>query len=354
MKLFFYKPLNYLSKNWFWQIVCTPISLLIMICVTWCGNTALAQETYHFHFTHQYKSSDVDLDQFIKFVASVEQRYITDKAQPNQSLMITRLRKLYYNNAGFDKYLIKGTSSVQPLAVKQKELYPAEVLHTPYETIDMGHVLCGIDAHNHLHKVTPPKILGINILPLKIQCNTDAITWIGDLGSLVAEVYLKQKQIKRKLTDTELQVAIDSLSGVADNVGNIDGVLLGSVFATFPERSVAALLHQFYRQDTTTMLRNRFLLFAEKIGLVWNGQGFENKVSIVNKYAKQVNDAAAMYFAQEVYKGNKKQLVLHLPRLLRISHSKIAYYIVARFFDDIERAIRVREGENTKLRNRKM
>jgi hypothetical protein len=342
--------------------------------------TAIAQQPY-FAFTaaNMDATPRIKIDSFILLLKEEEAKFSKEE-QLNHINMVTRLRKIYYGSPNYDKYLIKNSNSIKPyyhsedIVLKNSEKmfknrlgmtiktsdtvsFPKdstgqtsklkidlatsqEILVSDNQLVDIGHVLCGIDAFYHPHAITPPKILGMNLTRIKIDKNQDAVTWVGDLGSVVAEVYFAQKSLKRKLNDAELQAIWNEYASPADNLGNIDSYILASIFQQNLSQSVSQNFTFFYIANTK-QLSQRILFFATTIGLEWNGQHFVNKKQRLSYYADQVNDAAAFYYAISAKRAGRWNLLKALPSILRISHSKYAKEVVAAFFDALEQQLRV-------------
>jgi len=281
------------------------------------------------------------IDRFIQSVEYFENSH-PESQQRDTSYMITRLRKIFYGKDGWDSHLIPRAASVpRPYQVSEVE-YDRFSLSIPgvSDTIyvvrkryqvrsggqeppiyqgqelrlqsgfhcDIGHTFAGLDALNH------PSAAGI--LNIRITRNADAVTWVGDLGSVLAEWFFKRYDSRRgrgsALTLTELQEVIDGTDGLAppqDMLGNIDAFAIRSHFNTTGRRpgtaappgmswqapKVSEILRDYYLQSNDALL-HRYSRFAQSIGLTgWNGTRFVNEASRVSYYTDEVNDAAALY-----------------------------------------------------------
>ncbi len=319
---------------------------------------------------------------FLQNLRAEEAKY-SEEEQNDVVLMTTRLRKIFYSSPNYDKYLIKGVADIKapyseaneinvPSFVKKIEtplglevelidkvtftadssgavsplrenLYTSqEVAVSANEVADLGHTLCGIDATFHPNSVTPPKFLGIQWTRIKIDKNIDAVTWVGDLGSAVAEVYFAERLKKRKLTIVEQQEVIDQLASAADMLGNIDAYVINKLFVEKNKEKVTDIFENYYLSDAkkySDLRKHRFLLFAQAIGLVWNGKSFDNYDKMLKYYTDQVNDSAAFHYAISAKRSGKWNVVKALPSILKMSRNAYAKVIVAAFFEELAKRI---------------
>ncbi len=341
-----------------------------------------SQEKLTFRFEAIPTKDNPTMQVFLQNLRAEEAKYPLVE-QENTQLMTTRLRKIFYGSPNYDKYLIKGVAAIQPpytirevavpnfdknfktplgltVRVIDTVAMPADSSETgaplrenPYlsqeiqlsekKVTDIGHTLCGIDAAFHPNSITPPKILGMNISKIKLDNNQHGITWIGDLGSVVAEVYFAERRQKRKLQVLEQQQIADVLSSPADNLGNVDSYIAAQLFLKENNHKVADLLEKLYLSDelyVKQLRQNRYLIFAKAIGLEWNGNEFVNEAKMLRYYSDQVNDAAAFYYAISAKRGGKWNVVKALPSILKISKSAYAKTVVEAFFEALKKEIK--------------
>jgi hypothetical protein len=303
--------------------------------------------------------------------------------QENTKLMTTRLRKIFYGSPNYDKYLIKGVSAIKPPYTIREMAVPnfdknfktplgltvrvidtvaipadssetgASLRENPYLSqeiqlsekmvIDIGHIFCGVDAAFHPNSITPPKVLGMNITRIKLDNNQHGTTWIGDLGSVVAEVYFAERRQKRKLNLAEQQQIADVLSSPADNLGNVASYTVAQFFSKENNRKISDLLEKLYLSDKLEekeLRKNQYLLFAKAIGLEWDGTNFVNQAKMLHYYSDQVNDAAAFYYAISAKRGGKWNVIKALPSILKLSKTAYAKLVVEAFFDALKKEIK--------------
>jgi hypothetical protein len=271
-----------------------------------------------------------DLAAFLDIIRAEEAKLPVEE-QTNTKLMITRLRKLFYGNKGWDDHLIPGAKDVKPLyTFEEKETGRREwevpgpnvaemVDKTPHllgapaalanpadiqevrmpngDFVDVGHVLAGLDAQNHPSNVAPYWMYDI-------ASNMDAVTWAGDLGSILAEVLFQRLRLGRPLNDPEVQAQIDEMAPVQDMLGNVDAYAIGDAFdvSSAAGKKVSDILAEFYGVPGTASAKGsaahakRFTTFAGKLGLVgFDGTNFSNEAAWLTKRELDVGKAAALY-----------------------------------------------------------
>jgi len=162
------------------------------------------------------------------------------------------------------------------------------------EVVDVGHVLAGLDAMNHPTAVAAP--LGL----YEMSSNVDAVTWAGDLGSVLAEVVFHQSRLRRQLKDAEIQAQIDLCAPPQDMLGNIDAYAIGAGYDISPAagRPVSDILLDYYGAPATagSPRSRRFTTFALGIGLgPLGGHMFAMERAWRRRYEREVAHAAALY-----------------------------------------------------------
>ena len=138
---------------------------------------------------------------------------------------------------------------------------------------------------------------------VNITSNVDAVTWVGDLGSVQAELQFAAVRGGTRPTPTQWQTIINEYAPGRDMLGNIDAYVIGgtySVGARAGGKKVSEILREYYlgaRGTTGGDARaHRYSTFATAIGLTgWNGSNFSNESSWLDSYQDEVNDAAALY-----------------------------------------------------------
>lgn len=268
----------------------------------------------------------IDLEAFLRVMRAEEDR-LPRSERLDAKLTITRLRKLFYGGRGWDEHLIPRAAGVPPLypfsmadPVRREVQAPGpdvlefvdrsprldgappelqspgelqEVRMPDGERVDVGHVLAGLDAINHPAPVAP---LGM----YEIASNVDAVTWAGDLGSVLAEVLFQQITRDRPLTDAEVQQQIDLCAPPQDMLGNVDAYAIGAAYDISPaaDRRVSDILEDYYGEPTTANLprSRRFTTFALTVGLGALKDGsFTAEQAWLRRYERDVAHAAALY-----------------------------------------------------------
>lgn len=287
----------------------------------------------------------IDISEFINLVEAEEQKY-SEEEQANTSLMITRIRKIFYGSEGWDDHLIRGvedisspygeprerersrtevevpgpmndfdmvdteTYPVDPTTGQRPEIYRNQEVRLPDGNfIDMGHVFAGLDAYNHRHAASVPIFSAISI------DNLGGVTWVGDLGSALAEAQIHYVN-HDSLSNAQVQDIVNEYASSQDMLGNIDAYVIaenyqiadrcppptmnrnpGSTTCTPPPLKVSEILRHYYLGEGQTEYQShRYQTFAESIGLRgWDGSTWSNIDERIEYFTDQVNDAAALY-----------------------------------------------------------
>lgn len=302
---------------------------------------------------------------FIVLVEKEETRYPAEQQQ-NTKLMITRLRKIFYGKDGWDEYLIEDaegierpypTKSVERLRFTIPYVWPfdLDVMRKQYSVtdpntgetpliaknqeirlangsyIDIGHVFAGLDAINFPQMVDGPG-------KVNIDKNVDATTWVGDLGSVLAEVEFKAAKQKEPLTTHEVNAIIREYASPQDMLGNIDAYVIKTRYGTGKASQgmkVSEILREYYLADPDRARDHRYSIFAGQVGLKgWSGSVFANEGEWIRHYTDQVNDAAALYI------GANTEGIAKYPAALGMSMNQIAIILVKQFLNALKTRIR--------------
>jgi len=303
--------------------------------------------------TADSKHKRLTLDEFLAML-EIEENYFRGE-QNNTKLMITCLRKIFYDKYGWDTELIRGAAHIEgrykitlvevPYEAgaktigRKKRLQQAEgevVVHKVRRAVyrkgdwmqpdkageiapitvgdkktvrlpngsccDIGHVLAGLDAFNYLAPVTPlPNFLMFlrRLFPSDDN-NTDLATWLGDIASSSGEFLFKYLETKTPLTVEQQQVIINEYAPGADMLGDIDPYVIQSVYdiSTSTGMRPTEILRNYYGNDKpgSTFRKHRFLYFANIVGLInWDGKNFSNEEKWLSYYKKQLRSNTAFY-----------------------------------------------------------
>lgn len=309
----------------------------------------------------------MNISAFIDLVALEEAKY-TPEEQVNTPLMITRLRKIFYNSPGWNERLIPGTDATpspygEPriqtrrtvavdfpytpfdLDFTDTEYYPVDAqgqspaiynnqsvrLETGNHTgvyIDMGHVFAGLDAFNHRQQV--------GIANITID-NVDGVTWVGDLASVLAELQFQFiNNDLEPLGQRTIQSTVDEFASPEDMLGNIDAYAVHSFIGTSSLQKVSDILRAFYLNDLGNQQSHRYHIFANSIGLSgWNGTNWTNTEERIAHHAEQVNNAAALYIGA----GTSRLEASSYPFALGLSSNLGSISIVRNFFRSLQSAM---------------
>lgn len=299
------------------------------------------------------KETAISLEKFLELLRN-EEDYFKGQ-QHGTKLMVTRLRKIFYDAYGWNTELIRGAAHIpgryavklvpcgkpkhrkngkgfepapkcREVTVKKDdwmnpntgtvpEIYTnnnQQVVLPSGLYCDMGHVLAGMDAFNYLALVTPlPNWLLFlkKFFPL-VSSNMDVATWLGDIASSAGEFLYERLEDKRPLTDAEKQKIIDDYAPGVDLLGDIDPYVICQLYNTKAKDGlrVTEMFRDYYsNHGIGTYFRERRLqFFSYMIGLRgWDGEQFSNEAQWVKYYLKQLrnNDAFYIFSRCENLKG---------------------------------------------------
>jgi hypothetical protein len=290
--------------------------------------------------------------------------------QHNTKLMITRLRKIFYDKWGWNSQLIKGAWNIdgryevdirttppengeaasevkkvrryhdyqnQPkyrwvTYRKNDRVYGAsrdrevpfiyksnhqEVLLPEGYCCDIAHVLAGLDAFNHPQVVSPlPPLLSFlyRLFP-HVDSNMDVVTWLGDIATSAGDfVFAYVRDQDQPLRRSDEQRYINNGAPASDMLGNIDAYVIAKTYPLSANkgRRITDILEDYYYGDGPGRQQRsrRFSIFCKAIGLQnWNGNHFSNEAKWLAYYEKQLrnNTAFQVYSLSE---GGLRSIVL--------------------------------------------
>lgn len=297
--------------------------------------------------TQAPKEDPVTISDMIEMLKEEEEKFREEEWNHNR-WMVTRLRKIFYGSLGWDRFLIKGVDKIKSSYGDPKRIergrkkvriaYYPEIIEfdlVDYEyypvdangnkpriylkqqdvgleygshkgiRIDIGHTLAGLDALNN-----PNSVYAIDMLKLGIDRNVDAVTWIGDLGSVLAEVQVKYLNGgKKDLSDHEINEVIygkddeDGFAPPQDMLGNIDAYAIYARYdnelkSTKSSIRISEILREYYLGSATDFQDQRYSYFAKSNGIKLDEQGnIINKEERIAYFTGQIQESAALYIA---------------------------------------------------------
>ncbi|MEY3241258.1 MAG: hypothetical protein RIR11_2696 [Bacteroidota bacterium] len=306
-----------------------------------------------------------DISWFIEELRKEEDRALPLADRTNTKLMITKMRKIFYNTPGWDNYLIPGAANISSPYNVVKVTYPGypkfwssgimlagdhagdtetgffftDIEHRPIDNtnttpaiywnnsqeiklnccpdnvmVDIGHVLAGLDAMLHEQQVDPP--FGLFI----ISTNVTAVTWIGDLGSAIAETQYESDQSHNlygvAITPEKEQAVVDRLAPPADLLGNIDAYVIAAKYPAIYSggQRLSDILQDYYIGAGQVHQSRRFHIYAEQLGLGWDGAEFSNLPQKMPTYIDDVQNAAALFvlIGAKNIEGNAVEIGINL------------------------------------------
>lgn len=279
----------------------------------------------------------------------------------NTKLLISRLRKIYYDKWGWNSELIRGAADVEtryvttmtptPVphgkgVVRRKQLITAPeyrlITYSDHDRVygssragqvpliyqhdhqelrlpdgamcDIAHVLAGIDAYNHFSVVTPlPEFLKFlyRLLPY-CKSNVDVVTWLGDIASSSADFlfdYLKNGD--KEISEQEEQTVIDSDAPGSDMMGDIDPYVIAKHYQTGATNGLrfTEIIEDYYFGNNLYRSQ-KYLTYAELIGLKnFDGKTFQNEQQWLNEYDAQLRNAITFVIFSQTEMSLRKFLL---------------------------------------------
>lgn len=298
--------------------------------------------------------SVLTIEEFIRLLKEEEDYWAPE--QNNTKRMITRLRKIFYDQWGWNSELIRGAAAIEsrfetalhdsPVnhgkeVVRYKKLVYMPVYrvvtYTDHDKVfgdtragkvpfiyeadhqdvmlpeghfcDVAHTLAGLDAINYKQVVSPlPSFLSF-LTPFvpHVDSNVDVVTWLGDIASSSADFlfdYLKNNG--KSVNGNDAQEVINVDASASDMLGDIDAYVIAHHYEIGSSNGMRCteLLTDYYLGDNGYRAR-RFSTFCSVIGLEkWNGREFANEKQWLAYYRKQLRDSTSFV----TYSVNEKTL----------------------------------------------
>ncbi|OQX98595.1 MAG: hypothetical protein B6I24_04915 [Bacteroidetes bacterium 4572_128] len=321
------------------------------------------------------KPKAITLEKFLELLRNEEDYFRGE--ENNTKLMITRLRKIFYDIYGWDKKLIRKATNI-------KGRYKVNLINVPYDNkarpvkrkrwrnifkyyeiidhklrlvtvkngdwmnpnvgetpeiyknrnqdvilpdgsfCDIGHVLAGLDAYNYLAPVSPlPDFLlfAYRFFP-SVDYNTDIVTWLGDIASTSGEFLFKRFSQKKPLDNKQKQDLINTYSDGSDMLGNIDPFVIKLLYDTSSTNGlrITEILKSYYIGNKYEKpYKNRYKHFCKTVGLNnWDGEKFSNEKKWFKYYKKQLKNNTAFY----VYSRSRKPISVFLAIMIYFNFYK--------------------------------
>lgn len=286
------------------------------------------------------------LAEFLELLRQEEDYY--DGEQHHTKIMITRLRKVFYDQWGWNSQLICEASEIKGRYVVKvienadryadyicgyhKKSYQSKhrvVMYSDQDKVygnmragevpfiyqndhqevrlpegymcDVAHILAGLDACNHPQIVSPlPRVFSVlkNFFPY-VDSNMDIVTWLGDIASASADFLFDYfRNNEQPLSTAQEQNYINLGASGSDMLGDIDPYVIARHYDinTLSGDRVSDILADYYRIDNPYR-RMRFSLFCQEIGLgrLINNT-FENESEWLTYYTQQLTHNLVFQF----------------------------------------------------------
>ena len=177
------------------------------------------------------------MSDYIYMVKTIEDLF-TEEKKKQTKFIVTQFRRSFsqYNSANWNGLLIKNTDELELPSTYQAFIKDnKEVVLNDGKVIDIGHLFTGLDAAFHTHPVDDYEIYA------SIKRNIDAVTWLGDVGSVIGELYWNRIE-KSKLT-LNLQELINDNCSSEDLLADIDSLAIAqTILQSFKRLSVFRFL----------------------------------------------------------------------------------------------------------------
>ena len=262
--------------------------------------------------------------------------------QQNTKLMISRLRKIFYDQWGWNSELIRGakdiatrydveilptpTAHAKPIRRYVNKSYQPvyrKVVYTNHDRIygssragevpfiyhddhqelllpdgyycDTAHVLAGLDAYNYKEPVSPlPYFLFFlkDLLP-HVDSNVDIVTWLGDIASTSGDFifdYIRNKNRPVSMSQEQTYINIDAPG--SDMLGDVDPYIISQHYDVGSSKGMryTDILEDYYFNPASAR-NKRCSIFCASVGLKgWDGNKFSNEAEWMKYYTKQLRD----------------------------------------------------------------
>lgn len=295
----------------------------------------------------------IEWPRFLELLYSEEEYWTPD--QNNTRLMISRLRKIFYDQWGWNTELIRGAAQVESRYTTAIRNNPIEhgrefpqyqglvytpvyrvVTYTDHDRVygssragqvpiiynhdhqdvkmpggdfcDLGHVLAGLDALNHQQVVTPfpPALSFLAKLFPHVDKNADIVTWLGDIASASADFLFDDlKNNHHRLSQNQEEKVIESDASASDMIGDIDPYVIAHHYDVNTSNGPRITdIFQEYFSGENGYRAKRYSTFAKLIGLDWDGYQFKNEKPWLNYYHRQLKNSVCFV----VFSQNEKTL----------------------------------------------
>lgn len=297
------------------------------------------------------KDKVLSFDEFLELLRKEEDYF--EGEQHNTKLMITRLRKIFYDELGWNTQLIRKAAGIEgryrviledcgvtpgdcsedyhifseqgkrvrryrdnKLQYKCRKVvyrendkvYPDRAGQTPfiYESdhqdvmlpdgyhCDLGHVLAGLDALNNPQVVSPLSdfLFFLHKLFPHVGSNANVTTWLGDIASTSGD-FLFHNLAKKPMDEKVMQCYIDRDASASDMLGNIDAFVINSEYRTGTDSGPRPtdIFSDYYLN--TEIRKGRFRTFSKRIRLEWDGKDFSNEDEWLRYYSGQLKNNTA-------------------------------------------------------------
>lgn len=293
----------------------------------------------------------ISLEKFLDLLREEEDYYPGE--QDRTKIMITRLRKIFYDQWGWDKYLIRGAKNVKGRYVTKVVGAPVDgsftkpgftkhhpapkhrivsysdhdrvygasragqvppIMNNNWQAVTLpdgdfchvAHILGGLDAYNHQQIASPLPSWLLFLAKLGPHCDSNValVTWLDDIGQALTNFVFDYRKFKKPLSTEREQQLLDGGATGADMLSDIDAYVIArryNIAAAQGGQRVTDILRDYYFSDSPEAFRRkRCTTFCEMIGLTgWDGTHFANEKDWIRYNRKQLRDATTFQIFSE-------------------------------------------------------
>jgi hypothetical protein len=344
-------------------------------------------------FLEPAPAGTASIKDFIEALRAFEKKFPGEET--NLPLMVTRLRKIFYGVDSWDKILIPKSKSIKRpyeteevvtsenklysdssgiwVSVKRydildgstwhpvsdnctcgrREIYHLQEIEQGGHVLDIGHVFAGLDA-----LFNPDKVYNwaSYLAGITLESNAEAVTWIGDLASVLGEWYFAANEysesrpgnLPRSVSLKDGQDILTRMAPARDMLGNVDAFILYDNFfrqamkvCTVKPILVSDLLEEYYLKPNE-ILKKRFTLFTKRMKLTYSPgkSAFNEENEWHDFYDQQTANCYAMYYA-----ANTDNSLLIIPQ------SGLRRMIALKMSGELSRAYTINDVMIRELRN---
>lgn len=298
------------------------------------GGTQVGEQGESEHAPELAPGESLTARNFMQSLATLEDLARSDGYDNVQTL--SAVRKLFYSSGNWDTVIEGAAATGLPPSWSQEAnqqivdgVSSSQVVIINGQSVDIGHLLTGLDAGNH-HTAFSLSKFGMDIFDFR--SNKEFATFVGDLGSVV-ERYVderKEEEYFVSLDPTALAGHYNDLAGDQDMAGNVDSYSMNYDSSMSLTENLMAYYSGESRGDN-----ERYTSFARSIGLgslqsgSFSGDTPEFREGLQGEI---YNFAMAYQMREGAWEGISNWGGMY-------HYSKVSEWVVAYFIEDLQRKV---------------